>query len=298
MADKTYTPEEIAEIVLESLRNDQNDETLCRKHNIEENQLLQWRNRLTNQAHRLFITMAQSPVEAQFEQALEKIGKQRAFGWSLFHDLKILGVPQPTIVFDIGANIGQTSRTYAAAWPKARIHAFEPIRATFSKLEANIRRHKRIAAHHCALGDEEAQVTVQLSQADRSLRNSLLVAPEGSTETEQVQVTTVDTFCRQHEITRIDFLKIDAEGYDLKVLQGSEALLMDKKIKAVLVEVGFHEAHERFVPLQDIIAYLCPQGFTLAGLYDQSIYKKPRTLALANALFIHKSCRRLPAESQ
>ena len=45
-------------------------------------------------------------------------------------------------------------------------------------------------------------------------------------ETLEVEVTSIDDFCRENQITEIDFIKIDVEGGELGVLQGAETTLL------------------------------------------------------------------------
>ncbi|MCB9169316.1 MAG: FkbM family methyltransferase [Flavobacteriales bacterium] len=51
-----------------------------------------------------------------------------------------------------------------------------------------------------------------------------------------VQVTTVDAFCSERRIDRIDFLKLDIEGSELPALKGAHRMLADRRIAAMLVE--------------------------------------------------------------
>ena len=44
-----------------------------------------------------------------------------------------------SIIFDVGANEGQSALRFAKAFPGARIVSFEPFQSTFARLEANIR---------------------------------------------------------------------------------------------------------------------------------------------------------------
>jgi hypothetical protein len=53
-----------------------------------------------------------------------------------------------------------------------------------------------------------------------------------------VNVITLDSYCSTHGIERVDFLKIDAEGHDLKVLRGSRELFAKGAIGAAQFEFG------------------------------------------------------------
>jgi hypothetical protein len=53
-----------------------------------------------------------------------------------------------------------------------------------------------------------------------------------------VDVVCLDEYCRQHKINRIDFIKIDVEGFELNVLKGGIILLTNKKIDVIQLEVN------------------------------------------------------------
>jgi precorrin-6B methylase 2 len=64
-----------------------------------------------------------------------------------------------TVIFDVGANLGQTSREARSAFPEARIYAFEPHPRTFKQLQASAA-EDRLAVYQLALGDEEGEATL------------------------------------------------------------------------------------------------------------------------------------------
>jgi hypothetical protein len=55
-------------------------------------------------------------------------------------------------------------------------------------------------------------------------------------ETYEVEAITLDDFCADRGITRVNFLKIDAEGYDLNVMEGARNLLLDQGIDIIMFE--------------------------------------------------------------
>ena len=72
------------------------------------------------------------------------------------------------------------------------------------------------------------------SLANRDLRHLGLEM----SEKEAVESTTLDIFCKQHQIHCIDFLKLDIEGFEYHALKGAGGLIQDKKIKFIQFEFG------------------------------------------------------------
>jgi hypothetical protein len=69
----------------------------------------------------------------------------------------------------------------------------------------------------------------------------------GCTEPKKVPitVTTLDSFCEEHAIPRIDLLKIDTEGYELDVLKGARKMLERNHIGLIQFEFGECDLYTR-----------------------------------------------------
>ena len=66
-----------------------------------------------------------------------------------------------------------------------------------------------------------------------------------------------DSYCSEHDISSIDFLKLDVEGHELKALQGFRGMLEDHKIQMIQFEHNENAIRER-VFLIDILDFLGP----------------------------------------
>jgi FkbM family methyltransferase len=167
---------------------------------------------------------------------------------------------QPRIIFDVGANVGQSAAKYLSWFPAARICCFEP--AEESAAEIRRRLNGRVEVYQLAMGSTAG--VAKLAQEGPS--NRFRITDDGE---ERVQVETVDRFCRDHGIDSIDFLKIDTEGFDLEVLKGADALLRGGRIQAVQVEAGMNPDNRLHVPIEAFKAFLEERGYRLYGLYEQ-----------------------------
>ncbi len=118
----------------------------------------------------------------------------------------------------------------------------------------------------------------------KDVLSSIVDASEGTSQ-EVITITTVDDFVASHAIEMVDLLKIDTEGYDLKVLEGAEATIRRGGIRIVYAEVGFLGS-TRHVTLPAMMDHLIPRGFAFLGLYEQyRDWKDPSRLHYANAMF-------------
>lgn len=136
------------------------------------------------------------------------------------------------VAFDVGANIG-----YLALYLRHRIgeagqlYCFEPEPANFAELEANLQRNHLSNCHavQVAVGAKEGTVTF-------STGLNGFVAPEGLPGI-PVPVIPLDQFIEQRRLARVDFVKIDVEGFEADVLSGMSATLSRPDKPILYVEV-------------------------------------------------------------
>jgi FkbM family methyltransferase len=189
-------------------------------------------------------------------------------------------------VFDVGANVGQSALLFKRWFPSAKIWSFEPFEEAFRQLE-DATRGLNVHCHKLAMGAEPGTATVPLAKL--TVNNSLLNAGEnldtGAVET--VELSTLDDFTEALRVDRIEFLKVDTEGYDLKVLEGAERLLRSAAVTFIQVEAGMSRHNVKHVPLEVLKTHLEERGYTLFALYEQTPEwsGEPR-LRFANATFV------------
>lgn len=125
------------------------------------------------------------------------------------------------VCLDIGANIGGYSELLAQNL-EARIYAIEPAADSFSSLTNVADRHERITPIQSAIADFDGTAPL-FSKSPRSVTATLdkdVLTSEDVPE-EVVIVQTLDTLVRALPIDRIDFIKIDTEGFEREVLRGA-----------------------------------------------------------------------------
>lgn len=222
----------------------------------------------------------------------------RVGGIDLFIDLGIL-IRQTTtqVMFDVGANQGQTIARLREIDPSAVIYAFEPSPPSFKDLEESYGQAEHVHLENVALG--EADGTAEFYVTATSVNDSLLKptwdftpdVPLASTVRTPalaakvpVQLTTLDRYCAEHAIEFIDFLKIDTQGYDLRVLRGGCRMLTERRVKAVAVELTFVPMYSGQGDYIEILTFLDSLEYRLMGFYEQTY--RQNTFIYCNALFV------------
>jgi len=165
-------------------------------------------------------------------------------------------------VIDVGANVGVY--TFSAAQrvgETGKVIAIEPFKACVNCLQETsrinqlpwVRIHEAAASDYCG--------SAKLSLHNASEMNEVIsdnFPNSDSANTVTIQCLTLDSLIETENLTRLDWLKIDAEGHEMQVLQGAEHLL--KKFKPhILYEniAGVHRSNG------DVTEYLKSKGYQI-----------------------------------
>jgi FkbM family methyltransferase len=194
------------------------------------------------------------------------------------------------VLFDVGANIGQTTEQLIKLFPTAQIHAFEPGADAFCALSAAYSARKEVNLNKIGVAAHSG--TKPFFENSMSLLSSFLrIGVEGwgiPTRRSVVPVITIDEYCSMHGIARIDLLKSDTQGFDLEVLKGSARMLKARRICLIYLEITLVHLYRGLPRMEEIISFLAEYGFSLIGIYNL-VYSGDR-LGWFDALFATDSC--------
>jgi FkbM family methyltransferase len=189
-------------------------------------------------------------------------------------------------MIDVGGSYGIFSVAAARlVGEQGTVVTFEPARATFEILERNIalNHSSQVKAMRMALADKPGKLRLY-HDADPS-RNSL--APEGTAQDfEEVDVRTLDSVVQDLGLSRIDFIKIDAEGADELVCRGAVETL--KRFRPpIFFEDNRAAASQLGLQGVGTAAFLASLGYEFHVLRDGQIVKTDGAVG-GNILAIHK----------
>lgn len=180
------------------------------------------------------------------------------------------------VVFDVGAHRGQSIRAFRHLWPDSTNTSFEPDPSLARRLRATWSEVPGVKIVESAVLDNDA--TVSLFQFDSSDLNSVLDRSQGSWIKEdsrkgEVAVTslTLDGYCDDNDVGRIDYLKVDVQGAELQVIQGAQGLLASRAIKYVLLELTFCDLYDGGALPSEVFASMESAGYRFVAMYNQTI---------------------------
>lgn len=126
------------------------------------------------------------------------------------------------VVIDIGANVGyHTFRMARAVGPSGRVLAVEPMSRARVKLERNAALNPQFTNIEIT----NAAVSDSIGDAHIGFQSSYRLDGRDETVAEDVRLLTVDALVREAALPRVDFLKIDVDGFEGKVFRGAEHTL-------------------------------------------------------------------------
>jgi FkbM family methyltransferase len=174
-------------------------------------------------------------------------------------------IPADGVVIDAGAHAGQFTKLFAALAPEGRVYAFEPGGYARYILETAVRwrRLANVTVVPAGLSDAGGAAELALPvKASGSLGFGLahLGTDDGRrpVRRETVPLTTLDDFVRETDIDRLDFIKVDLEGWEVRLLLGArQSLARFRPVLLVeLVEVHLARAGNRAQQAWEILAPL------------------------------------------
>ena len=200
------------------------------------------------------------------------------------------------VLFDVGANTGQTCTELRRIFPTGRIHAFEPFPKAFQELQENVGSNPDSKLYQIALSDIQSSTTLFVNPA--SVTNSLLPNSESAERFQPpttitktpleitVNVDTLDHFTAQQKIQEIHLLKTDTQGGDLKVLRGGSGLFTNSAIHAVVCEVLFVPLYKGQCEFVELFNWLTTHNMSFSSLYNVVTDEKSGAAKWGDALFV------------
>lgn len=184
---------------------------------------------------------------------------------------RLLAATRPDLVADIGGNRGQFADHLRAAGYKGAIVSFEPVAATAAVLADRANRDPLWTIEPYALGDRQEERTINVPAADDSLASFLQPTEQGRVHFPQLIEPATETV----EIRRLDsvladrrsrlFLKVDTQGWDLRVLKGATGVL--DRIVAVQIELALEPLYAGADEYITVLAWLRDAGFTPTAFF-------------------------------
>lgn len=181
-------------------------------------------------------------------------------------------------VFDVGANTGIYSLAALGVQPKAVVHAFEPTPELAAHLRSTAHENglTNLRVHQAAVlsGDGKAALKHYRGEDGSNEGMNFVVSGPGDRGSERVTTVSLDNFCKERAIHRIDLLKLDIQGNEHLALKGAENLLMEGRIGMIFMELNWARQSAPACPAAESVAILEKAGYIFAAPGRRLLWKK------------------------
>ncbi len=193
-------------------------------------------------------------------------------GTTLGRRIRLLRTFAVDLVVDVGANEGQYGRELRSIGYRGALVSLEPLRDAYRALEQRARGDESWRALNIALGDFDgpSEINVAGNSVSSSLLRMLPLHVQGAPDSdyvgrERVQVHRLDSVAEEViGAARRPFLKLDAQGFERRILEGADKTL--PAIVGLQVELQPEPLYEGAPAFTEMLELIACRGFSLMGL--------------------------------
>jgi FkbM family methyltransferase len=161
--------------------------------------------------------------------------------------IKILTKYNPTLCLDIGANNGNYTKMLLE-FTDSKVISFEPLPKAFSNLSNLINFYSnRLETFNLGIADKKGELDLFFGDSESEHAsfsidiNKIDYVEKINKNKLNVAVTSIDLFVVENKINKIDFIKIDTEGFEFEVLIGAKNTIKNLKPKFIQIEMNYHQ---------------------------------------------------------
>ena len=185
-------------------------------------------------------------------------------------------IRQCKIVFDIGANTGQWTKLALNINSNLDIHCFEPSNYSFNKLIKN-NFPPNVKCNNFGLSSTKCEKELYIFENGselnslyqrHGLKNGSNLKPQQKTEI--VKLDKLENYCKERNISKIGYLKVDAEGHELEIFKGGRDLFINDQVKIIQFEYGGCNI-DSHVLLKDIFDFFRGMNYNFFKIYPEYV---------------------------
>ncbi|MBW9056658.1 FkbM family methyltransferase [Rhizobium mesosinicum] len=166
-------------------------------------------------------------------------------------------------VIDVGANIGAYTRFFSELIGSCGfVTALEPDPVNFKRLLENVGGLANVKAVHAAAGETSGEVALFKSN-EMNVDHRTFDSGDGR-ESIVVRMVALDDLVAANE--RVDFIKLDVQGFEMSVLTGAQRVLTENRDIKILMEFWPYGLQKASVAPESVLIYLKSLGFSIAAI--------------------------------
>lgn len=211
----------------------------------------------------------------------KRIVKHNNFDAIIEFLLKEIDKTDKKIIFDVGANLGQSIERFRRIDENSIIHSFEPTPDLALKLKSKYKYTDNIFINDFGLGSKNDLLQfnsfnyhkinsfIDLDEKSKFAKSRMIVAKSNQknfTEKISVKVKKLDDYCHSNNINKINLIKIDTQGFEEEVLNGALNLIKENKIDIIELELVLGFAYKKTLSFYSIEKILNEHSYKLIAI--------------------------------
>jgi FkbM family methyltransferase len=185
------------------------------------------------------------------------------------HLLKKLSSLNPKTIFDVGCHTGTWTKAALKQAKTAEFYCFDIAEDSLKQARESLSANKSVKLSLAAISDSDGTIQFRdygsQSQLNTTLLESSWTEPGNAGKISNIRSIKGDTYCKDNNISFIDFLKLDCEGADHRALKGFTSMLKANKIRLIQFEYGYTNGDAKFL-MRDFFELFGKYGYILAPL--------------------------------
>ena len=180
------------------------------------------------------------------------------------------------IIFDIGSHRGKLTKLMNELYANSSMYCFEPNESMNLSLQ---KIGKNVKVFNYAVGEKNGEEKILINKIDLThtlskinknsqylkIKNFIIGKSEEKIVYKKIKVVSLTNFCKTNKIKRIDFLKVDVEGYEYEVLKGAKDII--KNVRFIMLEVQKNDMYADYSK-SEIENFLKKNNFVLIKSFN------------------------------
>lgn len=171
---------------------------------------------------------------------------------------------------DIGTNMGETLMSFSKlVGIHGNVHGFEPDTINHTRCTENLRLNdfKNITLNKLGLGNTAGEFRIKVDTPTN--RGGNRITDQNDKNSEVIQIITLDQYVLDKNISKIDLIKIDVEGFEFNVLKGAENTI-SKYGPVLFIELDDVNLKQQKASAKMLVKFLADKGYKITNAEDDS----------------------------
>jgi len=166
------------------------------------------------------------------------------------------------VFIDGGANIGFYSILSSKfVGSKGKVISFEPTSTCYNYLLKNIKINKKKNIFPVKKAISNKNSTVLFKVGENSEENSIVKNSNKKDNIIKIKAISIDSYCKNKKIKKVNLIKLDIEGQELQALKGSRNTILKNKDIKIIFELNISKRKDGIIYSKKIFNYLSKLNF-------------------------------------